>query len=344
MGTRSYKKRFTVLSLFSGCGGLDLGFKNAGFNIVWANEKDKDACASYRLNFPETKLVEKDIRAVRNSEFPLDIDVLIGGYPCQGFSLGGTRCLDDKRNLLYREFRRCLEIVQPKMFLAENVKGLLTIFNGAFINQMVKEFAELGYNVKFKLYNAKQFGVAQDRERVFLVGLRKDLKLNFSFPKPKFGPGLKPYRTLKDVIWHLRKNPGYYYDGHYTSRFMSRQRKRGWNQVSYCIVASAKQNSLHPDGNLMKKVDKDKFIFIGKINRRLSIKEGLRIQSFPEDFKLFGLVIKQYRQIGNAVPPLLAKNIAIAIKKCLNVLIRNNENFKNEDFNASVYIQSLILN
>lgn len=312
------KKKYRVISLFSGCGGLDLGFKRAGFEIVWANEKDKDACASFRLNFPETELIKGNIKLIKDLEFPEDIDVLIGGYPCQGFSIGGSRRLDDKRNLLYREFGRCLKVVQPKIFLAENVKGLLTMGNRMVVTQMIKEFAEKNYKVKHKLYNAKQFGVPQDRERVFLVGVRKDLDLNFFFPKPKYGPNLKPYKTFKDNIWHLRDKPGEFFEGHFTSRYMSRQRKRKWNEVCYCIMASAEQNPLHPDGEQMKKVGKDKFKFMGDINRRLSIKECLIIQSFTETFRLEGSLKKKYRQVGNAVPPLLAENLAMAIKKCLD--------------------------
>lgn len=312
------KDKFKVLSVFSGCGGLDLGFKQAGFNIVWANEKNKDACASFKMNFPETKLIEEDIKLVKDSEFPINIDLLIGGFPCQGFSLGGTRKLNDSRNILYKEFSRCLKIVQPKMFLAENVKGLLTLANGKIFEQMVVDFAERDYNVSHQLYNAKQFGVPQDRERLILIGIRNDLDIEFNFPKIKYGQNLKPFITLKNKIWNLRNDPGEYFKGDFTSRFMSRQRKRSWFQVSYCIMASAKQNPLHPDGVKMKKVGKDKFIFQGNKNRRMSIKECLLIQSFPETFQLKGSLTSKYRQIGNAVPPLMAKEIAFQIKKTLS--------------------------
>ena len=311
------KERFSVISLFSGCGGIDLGFKQAGFNIVWANEKNKNACESYRLNFPETKMLEKDIRYVKDSEFPRNSDVLFGGYPCQGFSLGGNRRLNDERNLLYKEFGRCLEIIKPKIFLAENVKGLATMENGLVLDIMIQDFAEKDYTVEYKHYNAKEFGVSQDRERIFLVGTRNDLELDFQFPEAKYGPGLKPYKTLKDTIWDLRSKQGEYYEGDYSPRFISRQRKRGWNEVSYCITASIKQNPLHPAGKKMKKVEKDKFIFQGKENRTLSFLECMVIQSFPKDYKLKGSLTSKYRQIGNAVPPLMVKPIAQEIKNTL---------------------------
>lgn len=310
--------KFKVISLFSGCGGLDLGFRKAGFKITLAIDNNQYACASYKKNFPECKILQKDIREIKDSQFPKTIDLIIGGYPCQGFSEAGLQKLDDERNFLYKEFGRCLKIIQPKMFLAENVHGLINMNNGKVITQMVKEFQEKNYNVKYKLINVKNYGIPQDRIRVFIIGVRKDLDLQFYFPLPSYGEDLKQYRTLKDAIWHLKENPGSYYNGSYTTRYMARQRKRMWNQVSYCIVASADKNPQHPAGELMRRINYNKYEFVGNENRSMSLKECLVIQTFPEDYILEGPLFERYRQVGNAVPPLLSEYLANAIRDCLN--------------------------
>lgn len=175
--------KYKVFSTFCGCGGLDLGFERAGFAIIGANEVDPNACRSYKLRFPRTNLVEKDIRIVPNKKFPKNIDILIGGYPCQGFSELSYQRLDDDRNFLYREFGRVLTAAQPKMFLAENVRGLVNMANGKVIKQMVKEFEEKNYKVQYRLLDAKDFGVPQTRTRVFIIGIRNDLDLEFNYPK-----------------------------------------------------------------------------------------------------------------------------------------------------------------
>lgn len=309
-------KKYSVISLFSGVGGLDLGFYKLGFKIIWAIDNNIFAYISYKKNFPKTNIIFRDIRKIENQNFPKTADIVIGGYPCQGFSEAGRQRLDDERNFLYKEFGRCLNVVQPKLFLAENVPGLKNMNGGKVLEQMIIEFEEKNYNVDYKLLNAKNFGVPQDRKRLFIVGVRKDLELNFLFPTPICGDNLMNYKTLKDTIWHIRDNPGPFYQGAYTHRYMARQRKRSWNQVSYCIVASADKNPQHPSGKLMKRINQNLFKFVGS-NRTLSIKECLLIQTFPENFILFGPLIEQYRQVGNAVPPLLAVFLAKSTKNCL---------------------------
>src|SRR5271157_3183702 len=307
----------TVISLFCGCGGLDWGFKDAGFKVIWANDFNLHAVNSYQENFPDTLVIYKNIKDISIDEIP-DADILIGGFPCQGFSLGGCRRKNDPRNTLYLEFSRILQGKRPKVFLAENVKGLLTMGGGSVINDIVEDFKKSGYNIYYRFYNAKQFGVPQDRERVFLVGIRDDLEINFKFPEPTFGPGTEQtYNTMRKEIWELRDNPGDIIKASFSSRYMSRQRKRGWDKVSYCIPASAKQVPLHPDGEKMQKKCKDLWVFQGDLNRRLSITECKVIQSFPNEFILKGPLQSQYNQIGNAVPPRLAAALAISIKKAL---------------------------
>lgn len=300
-----------VVSLFSGCGGFDIGLEMAGAKTVFACDIFKDALSSLSKNIPEAEVHLGDIR--KFSDFP-EGDIVIGGYPCQGFSLAGKRLVNDPRNFLYKEFVRTLQVVKPSFFIAENVKGLLTMSNGEVIEAMVNEFAEQGYKVTFQLTNAKQYGVAQDRERVFIVGVREDISFDYQFPKPTHGEGLIPYVTMKDAIQHLPEcldqdvdNTGF------SPRFLSRNRKRDWDSVSFTIQASGRHAPIHPSGEPMLKLGKDEWIFQGDLNRKLSYIECAYIQSFPEGYIFEGNLSNKYKMIGNAVPPLLAKAIAAPI-------------------------------
>lgn len=306
-----------VLSLFCGCGGIDLGFEQAGHRIIWANDVNKSACETYAKNFSIEPL-RKDIRKVQN--FPY-ADIAIGGYPCQGFSLAGNREAFDKRNYMYLEFARVLDTVQPEMFVAENVKGVLVPFRSSprALDLMVEKFDSCGYKVIYQLLNAKDYGVPQDRERVFIVGVRKDLKRDYVFPKKTHGrPQLKPYVTLRQAIGDLPPpKKGEYYDHtSFSSRYMSRNRIRGWDQVSYTIQASGRHAPLHPSCPPMMKIEQDVWEFTDDISkyRRLSVRECARIQTFPDDFVFGSSLNSKYKQIGNAVPPLLAKVIALQLK------------------------------
>lgn len=306
----------TVVSLFSGAGGFDLGLEQAGAKIIWACDNFKDAVNTYRMNFKDVIIVKDDIRTI--SSFP-NADIIIGGYPCQGFSIAGKRLISDERNFLYKEFVRALSQVRPKFFIAENVKGLLSIGNGKIIEAMVNEFAEQGYNVKYKLFNAKNVGVPQDRERVFIVGVRKDINYEYEFMEETHGEGKLPYVTLRDTIYGLPFDPVNEYPTYgFSSRYMSRNRKRGWDEVSFCIQASGRHAPLHPHGLPMIKIDKDIWRFDGDFNRRLSFREVALIQTFPIDFQFSGNLENKYKQIGNAVPPLLAKFIATPIIQFFN--------------------------
>lgn len=304
------ERKPTVGILFCGCGGEALGFRNAGFKIVWANDNDKWSCETFKANFPEAEVVCKDIGGVK--DFP-NVDVITGGYPCQGFSLAGPRLVTDPRNYMYLEFAKCLKAIQPKFFMAENVKGLLTLGKGKIVKAMIREFAEIGYNVKYKLPNAKDYGVPQDRERVIIVGVRKDLDYFFEFPEPTHGPksaNHTPYVTLRKAIGSL-KNMGEHYNTGFSSRYMSRNRRKEWDDVSYTIPAMARQVPLHPSSGPMVFVKKDLWKFLeGYSYRRLSWKECAIIQSFARNFKLKGPLVEKYKQIGNAVPPLLSQRVA----------------------------------
>jgi len=293
---------YTVTSMFSGCGGFDLGFHRARFKILWANDNDPHACISYRKNFEDVHFIRGDVKSLSDEEFPRFSHVLIGGFPCQGFSQAGLQEIDDSRNFLYIQFKRGLRIVKPLIFIAENVPGILTIGNGKVFKKILSDFEQTGYDVSYKILNARDFGAPQDRARVFIVGTRKDTRLKFRFPESPHKKFFLPYRTLKESIWHLREKFGDYYQGDkklsfltngYSREFMSRQRKGNW-EVGF-----------------------NEYIFNGEENRTLSIKECLIIQSFPEDFKLFGTIKAKYSQIGNAVPPILSYYLANSVKNCL---------------------------
>ena len=303
---------YSVVSLFAGAGGLDTGLKMAGFNVIWANEIDKDACETYVANHPETYVERGDVRNVKS--FP-KADLVVGGYPCQGFSLAGNRLMTDERNYLYREFVRCLRQANPKFFIAENVKGLLTMAGGQIIEAMIQDFRNEGYIVNHHLVNAKDYGVPQDRERVLIIGVREDMDFKYEIPNPTHGDGLfglKPYVTLKDAIGHLKPSEvGEIYDSTFSSRYLSRNRKRAWDEVSFTIQASGRHAPLHPSGEPMIKLGTDEWILPETSeHRRLSAVECALIQTFPADYIWKGSIGSIYKQIGNAVPCLLAKAVA----------------------------------
>ena len=325
-----------LLSLFSGAGGLDLGFERAGFEIIAANEYDKTIWETYEKNH-KAKLIKKDIREILSDELPKS-DGIIGGPPCQSWSEAGSlRGINDPRGKLFYEYIRILKDIQPKFFLAENVKGMLSKRNTDAVRDIIKEFEEAGYNVFIKLLNAFDYGVAQDRERVFYVGFRKDLNIShFEFPYPIKE---KERKFLKDTIWDLKDNalPGKeknktnadncivdnheYLTGGYSTIFMSRNRVRQWEQPAFTVQASGRQCQLHPQAPNMIKVDKNIYKFvIGKeeLYRRLSIRECARIQGFPDTFKFYYTSLEDgYKMVGNAVPVDLAYIIAKRIKETL---------------------------
>ena len=341
---------FNVLSLFSGCGGLDLGVELAGlaaaigeenamkafqdregfrhlrekgiFHTIYTNDNFKEANETYSLNFPNTIVQDdQDIRKV--SVFP-DCDFVLGGFPCPGFSEAGPRLVDDKRNFLYIHFIRCLVQKKPKFFIAENVKGMMTLGKGEVLRQIIQDFSSAGYKLNVALLNAKDFGVPQIRERVFLVGVRDDLDFKYKFPLPTHGGalGLIPYKTLADSIYDLREDPGPYFTGSFSTIYLSRNRKKRWDEQSFTIQASGRHAPLHPDGPEMVKLGKNEWLLPGGEgqNRRLSVKEISRIQTFPDWFEfsdggnqkksINGRLDTVYKQIGNAVPVLLAKAVA----------------------------------
>ena len=306
-------RTFTAASLFCGAGGLDLGFERAGFKTVWANDMDADACETHR-NWSGAEVVRGDISMLNVAEIP-DTDVILGSCPCQAVSVSGARRLDDPRNALYRYYVEIVRRKRPLAFVSENVKGLLTMDGGKMIRAMVSDFSDCGYDVFYKLVNAKNYGVPQDRERVIIIGFRKDLRVEgFALPDTN-----GERRTLLDALGNLPPaKESEICRAAYSPRYMSRNRKRGWNEPSYTIPAMAKQVTLYPGSPDMLRVDKDRWRFgDGGETRRLNWREAAAIQTFPPDFEFCGGLDSVYRQIGNAVPVRLAEFVAWQIRPYL---------------------------
>ena len=326
-----------VISLFSGAGGLDLGFEKAGFEIAMANEYDKSIWATYEKNH-KAPLIKGDIRKIKESDFPTDIDGIIGGPPCQSWSEAGSlRGIDDARGQLFFDYIRILKNKKPKFFLAENVSGMLANRHSEAVENILNMFKECGYTVSLTLVNASDYGVPQDRKRVFYIGFRNDLNVNFQFPKPTTAnPERK--KTLRDAISDLQgkemqalpKNktngklsiPNHeYFIGAYSTIFMSRNRVRAWDEPAFTVQASGRQCQLHPQAPKMEKIGLNKCQFVKEkenLYRRLTVRECARVQGFPDDFEFIYTDIDDgYKMVGNAVPVELARIVAEAIKKCI---------------------------
>ncbi len=332
-------KKLRIVSLFSGCGGLDLGFEKAKYEIVWANEYDKDIWATYRHNHKSTFLDTRSITDIDENEIP-DCDGIIGGPPCQSWSEGGAkRGLKDKRGRLFYDYIRVLKAKQPLFFLAENVSGMLLDCHADALEGIKQAFKDAGYTLSFKMLNACDYNVPQDRKRVFFVGIRKDIGIDFLFPEPS-----KKKITLRQAIGDLPQNPlpvangiypnrthptipnHEYMTGGFSSIYMSRNRVRGWEDVSFTIQAQARQAPIHPQAPKMTFISENYREFKKgeeHLYRRLSVRECARIQTFPDDFVfLYDNISVGYKMIGNAVPVNLAYAMADAIRTQLSEYVK----------------------
>lgn len=325
-----------VISLFAGCGGLDLGFRRAGFNVKWANENDLSIHKTYLYNHPQTVLNTSDIRILKESEIP-DCDGIIGGPPCQAWSLGGMSLgLNDERGRLIYDYIRIVKWKRPKFFIMENVPGMVCSKHIETFLGFLRMFSKIGYKVKYKLINAADFKIPQNRLRIFVVGIRDDINVEYFFPvsinqkhitlAQAIGD-LKYYQPrpyyVENVIQKDEQIPNHdYYTGSFTQKFMARNRVRSWNEQSFTIQAQAGNVPLHPQAPKMLYVSANERKFaIGYESeyRHLSVRECARIQSFPDDFYFIYDNIKDaYKMVGNAVPPRLSYLMAVSIKKCLD--------------------------
>ncbi len=297
-----------VVSLFSGAGGLDLGFIRAGHEIVWANDLYADAVKTYKHNIGG-HIVERDIRDILSEEIP-DCDIVIGGFPCQGFSVANVkRNTSDERNTLYKELIRVINDKRPMFFVAENVKGILSLGKGGVFKMIMRDFSNLGYKVKYKLLNAADYGVPQTRQRVIIVGVREDVEFEYVYPEPThskdgtdgkrkwvaIGEALSVFPDpdeYNDVINHTYSKYKLNINGYIGHRLLDPLKPaptvtaRGDNRGGVVILP-------HPNGR-----------------RRMTCRELATVQSFPENYFFHGTNSSVYRQIGNAVPVQLAFHIA----------------------------------
>lgn len=299
-----------VVSLFSGAGGLDLGFQMAGHEIVWANDLYEDAVETYRKNLGD-HIVCKDIAEVDSADVP-DCDIIIGGFPCQGFSVANTkRHENDERNTLYKQLIRIIKAKKPKFFLAENVKGLTNLSKGKVFEMILDDFEALGYKVKYKILNAADYGVPQTRQRVIIVGVRDDIDFEYQFPTPTHDcegkDGRKQWISVEEAMEEIpdpdlpNDLPNHVYSK-YKLAFNGYLGHRPLDPSKPAPTVTARGDSRggvvilpHPNGK-----------------RRMSCRELAYVQSFPLSYEFVGNNSSVYRQIGNAVPPLLGYAIAKA--------------------------------
>lgn len=311
------KKGLKVLDLFCGAGGLSEGFKRAGFEIVLGIDSDKDALETFKLNHPKSEVICEDVSTITKKEIEeiigaVKIDIVIGGPPCQGFSMAGRRDPGDSRNILIEQYLNLVSEINPRLFVIENVKGLLSMKtkNGeSVIDNIINLAEEKGYFITIYPLNAADYGVPQKRNRVFLVGSKKkDFKI---VPKEQKRISVKKILLEKDEVPKT-----YFYSKKLIMGFKRREKRNkklkrgfGWrfldlNEPSYTISAR-----YYKDGcDALVKYSEDEI-------RKLTPEECASIQSFPKNYKFASGKIKTYKQIGNAVPPRLALNIAKAIKE-----------------------------
>lgn len=318
-------EKIKVASLFCGCGGTDVGllgdftyldnyYENNNYEIVYANDIDNNACNIFEENFG-IKPDNRDIREVLSEEIP-EIDVLTGGFPCQSFSIVAQNPkrlgINDDRGKLFFEMCRVLKDKKPKCFIAENVKGILTANKKSAFPLILEEFDNCGYDIKYTVMNAAEYGVPQKRERVIIVGFRKDLEIDFEFPKVVIDEVIN-YEPLERVIDETVEEKYFFskraVDGMMRKRAtMNKGRAQDINKPCNTVGAHLAKVSLNST---------DPVLMVGERYRRFTPREVARIQSFPEEFKLVGSETAQYRALGNAIPPVMFWHIASKVKNIL---------------------------
>lgn len=306
-----------AVSLFSGCGGSDAGVLAAGFEVVMANDILPYARDVYLANHPATDYVVGNVAKIEN--FP-NADLLVGCYPCQGFSQGGVRDPSRTINTLYLEFARALNQIKPRAFIVENVSGMVRNNFRHLLEDQLKVFTEAGYRVKAEVLNAADFGVAQLRRRIFIVGVRDDLDVEYNFPLPTHGENREnPQKTIRQAIGDMPAWPeGEFYAREFHWYYLSRNRRQGWDDTSKTIVANPRHMPLHPMSPALKKLEHDVWQFeTDGPARRFSYREAARLQGFADDFFFPDTAIAsldmRYKVAGNAVPPPLFEAVARAL-------------------------------
>lgn len=314
-------EKLKVASLFCGCGGTDVGllgdfdflgkhYDSNGMEIVYANDIDDNACSIFKENFGITP-DNRDIREVKSEEIP-EFDILTGGFPCQSFSIIAQNPkrlgVKDERGKLFFEMCRILRERQPKCFIAENVKGILTANKKSAFPLILKEFEDSGYDVQYRILNSANYGVPQKRERVIIVGFRKDLNIDFSFPDVEIEDE-NNFAPLKKVI-EKKVDEKYFFSERAVAGMMKKResmnkgRAQDINKPCNTVGAHLAKVSLNST---------DPVLMEDKRYRRFTPREVARIQSFPDDFELVGSEAVQYRALGNAIPPVMFWYVAKAV-------------------------------
>ena len=327
-------KKLSVVSLFSGCGGMDLGFRGGfkifneyyepnNFDILFANDIEKSACETYEYNFKHTPLCG-DIKDIDIEKIP-SADIVIGGFPCQDFSHSGKRKgLTSERGKLYLEMKRIIEYIKPKAFVAENVDGIRTSKEGtdsSALDEIIEDFKSLGYNVEYKVLNSADYGVPQTRIRVIIIGIRNNLHKSIYYPKAvrNNGAANNPWITAMDAIddlWNKINDPNLYNHtekDYSKAKFYPGKKMQGNYQIRADKPSITIRSEHHGNIEAHYRTTNPNNPNDMASWRRLSVRECARLQSFPDDFIYPCSASKAYKQIGNAVPPILAWHIARAL-------------------------------
>lgn len=356
---------YKIMDLFCGCGGFSLGFRRAGFNICCGIDVWTDAIATFSHNFPEAIVLSADLNMVTGESLynllsinPSDIDVIVGGPPCQGFSVSGKRNENDPRNNLYKSFVQIVASVKPSVFILENVPGLIRLYNGKAIESILSDFSTMGYNITYRILSADNFGVPQKRRRVFIVGINIDKIKNtheFIFPEQMFGEE-NPPRTCKDAISDLDFIPDdrvlgedIEYKLSAKTPYQEMMRSGSTRLLNHSVTLHTARTkeiiAMVPDGGNYKTLPQElqrtrkvniawtrmnsnkpcftidtghNHHFHYRANRVPTVRESARIQSFPDTFEFIGIKTSQLKQVGNAVPPLLVEALANEVKNILD--------------------------
>lgn len=359
--------KYNVLDLFCGCGGFSKGFEQAGFDVRFGIDIWDEALVTYRKNFPNAVVLNEDISKVSGTEIVdlismniEDVDVIIGGPPCQGFSVSGKRMIDDERNKLYKSFVDIVSEIRPKVFVMENVPGLVRLFKGQVAEQVIEHFSKIGYRVQMKILSSDNYGVPQRRKRVFFVGVNSDKlseKAHYEYPPILMGEGTDiPAITCEEAISDLDFVPDDVSLGDCIdyllepqSDYQRKMRQGSTKLLNHAITVHKPRTkeiiAMVPDGGNYKDLPEELWgtrkvniawtrmnskkpcftidtghnhHFHYKENRVPTVRESARIQSFPDDFEFIGKKTSQLKQVGNAVPPLMAEMIANSIKRILD--------------------------
>lgn len=322
----------TAIDLFSGAGGLSAGLLSAGWNIVGSVEFDKTAAQTYQHNYPSAELLNVDIREVDFRQFA-GVDLVSGGPPCQPFSVAGKQMAKGDTRDMVPEFIRAVQEIQPRAFLMENVPGLMTTRHQDYVKDVCNRLAGLGYELNVKVLKAQNYGVPQNRHRVFFVGMRSGSQFDFPVPTHGLGKGLKPYVTVREALTDVptdlpnaakvvyAKNPIFRPSPWAGMLVNGGGRPINLDGISHTIPASAGGNRTHildPDGVLFEyhqQLARGGPVRTGTVEgvRRLTLRESARLQSFADGFAFLGPLSAQYRQVGNAVPPMLAEAVGRAL-------------------------------